>query len=49
MMGHILHDWNLEIKRMLVRKAYEALRTVAHTSSTKASSTTIALTTLLDC
>ncbi|HXN21401.1 MAG TPA: methyltransferase [Candidatus Dormibacteraeota bacterium] len=25
MMGHILHDWNLEIKRMLVRKAYEAL------------------------
>ena len=25
MMGHILHDWNLEIKRMLVRKAYEAV------------------------
>jgi hypothetical protein len=25
MMGHILHDWNLEQKRMLVRKAYEAL------------------------
>jgi hypothetical protein len=25
MMGHILHDWNLEIKRLLVRKAYEAL------------------------
>src|SRR5581483_5849649 len=25
MMGHILHDWNLDIKRMLVRKAYEAL------------------------
>ncbi len=25
MMGHILHDWNLEIKRMLIRKAYEAL------------------------
>ena len=25
MMGHILHDWNLEIKRTLVRKAYEAL------------------------
>ena len=25
MMGHILHDWDLEIKRMLVRKAYEAL------------------------
>ena len=25
MMGHILHDWNLEEKKMLVRKAYEAL------------------------
>jgi hypothetical protein len=25
MMGHILHDWNLEIKRMLVQKGYEAL------------------------
>jgi len=25
MMGHILHDWSLEIKRMLVHKAYEAL------------------------
>jgi hypothetical protein len=25
MMGHILHDWNLEDKRMLVRKAYAAL------------------------
>ena len=25
MMGHILHDWDLEMKRMLVRKAYEAL------------------------
>ena len=25
MMGHILHDWNLEEKRLLVRKAYEAL------------------------
>ncbi len=24
-MGHILHDWNLEQKRMLVKKAYEAL------------------------
>jgi hypothetical protein len=24
-MGHILHDWNLEEKRMLIRKAYEAL------------------------
>jgi hypothetical protein len=25
MMGHILHDWNLDAKRMLLRKAYEAL------------------------
>ncbi len=25
MMGHILHDWNLEQKRMLVAKAYDAL------------------------
>jgi hypothetical protein len=24
-MGHILHDWNLEIKRMLLAKAYQAL------------------------
>jgi precorrin-6B methylase 2 len=24
-MGHILHDWGLETKKMLVRKAYEAL------------------------
>ena len=25
MMGHILHDWNLDEKRILIRKAYEAL------------------------
>lgn len=25
LMGHILHDWNLEEKKMLTRKAYEAL------------------------
>ena len=24
-MGNILHDWNLENKKMLIRKAYEAL------------------------
>ena len=24
-MGHILHDWNLEQKKMLIRKAYNAL------------------------
>jgi hypothetical protein len=40
MMGHILHDWNLETKRMLVRKAYEAL--AERTSCTKALSMMIA-------
>ena len=25
MMGHILHDWDVETKRMLIRKAWEAL------------------------
>ena len=24
-MGHVLHDWDLDVKRMLIRKAYEAL------------------------
>jgi hypothetical protein len=24
-MGHILHDWNLEEKKLLLRKAYQAL------------------------
>jgi len=27
MMGHILHDWGLETKKMLIRKAYESLPT----------------------
>jgi hypothetical protein len=27
MMGHILHDWDLEEKKMLIPKAYEALPT----------------------
>ena len=27
MMGHILHDWDLDQKKMLIRKAYEALPT----------------------
>ena len=27
MMGHILHDRNLDEKKMLIRKAYEALPT----------------------
>lgn len=26
-MGHILHDWNLDIKKMLITKAYDALPT----------------------
>lgn len=26
-MGHILHDWNMEEKRMLLKKAFEALPT----------------------
>ena len=26
-MGHILHDWDLAEKRMLLKKAYEALPT----------------------
>ncbi|MGH9644289.1 MAG: methyltransferase [Terriglobales bacterium] len=25
LMGHILHDWDLETKKMLIRKAYEAI------------------------
>ena len=25
MMGHILHDWDLETKRMLIAKAFQAL------------------------
>jgi hypothetical protein len=24
-MGHILHDWSLDVKRMLIRKAYDAI------------------------
>jgi hypothetical protein len=27
MMGHILHDWDLEQKKLLIRKAHEALPT----------------------
>ena len=27
MMGHILHDWNLNQKKLLIRKAYDALPT----------------------
>jgi hypothetical protein len=25
LMGHILHDWNLELKKMLLEKAHDAL------------------------
>ncbi len=42
LMGHILHDWDLEQKMLLIRKAYEALPAGGTSSSTKASSTTIA-------
>jgi hypothetical protein len=34
-MGHILHDWDLEKKRLLLAKAYEALPPGARSSSTK--------------
>ena len=39
-MGHILHDWSLEEKLLLLRKAYEALPAEGRSSSTRASSTT---------
>lgn len=26
-MGHVLHDWDLDTKRMLISKAYDGLRT----------------------
>jgi hypothetical protein len=39
-MGHILHDWDLEKKRLLLAKAHEALPPGARSSSTRPSSTT---------
>jgi hypothetical protein len=48
-LGHVLHDWGLDEKRMLVRKAHEALATGGALSSTKRSSTTIARKTRSDC
>ena len=39
MMGHILHDWDLAVKKMLVRKAYEALPEGGALWRTRASST----------
>jgi len=41
LMGHILHDWDLSEKKMLIVKAYEALPKGARSSSTSRSSTTI--------
>jgi hypothetical protein len=49
MMGHVLHDWNLEIKRMLVGKASKHYHPAARTLCTKALSMMIARQTLLDC
>ena len=41
-MGHILHDWSLDEKRMLISKAYEALPEGRRARScTRRSSTTI--------
>ena len=48
MMGHILHDWDLETKRMLIRKAWEALPEGGAFIASTPSSTTIARRTLLD-
>ena len=42
LMGHILHGWDLDTKKALIRKAYEALPAAAPTSSMKQSSTTTA-------
>jgi len=39
-MGHILHDWNLEEKKLIVKRAFDALPRGAPTSSTRPSSTT---------
>ena len=36
-MGHILHDWDLEEKKMLLRKAFEAVPRAAPWSSTNLS------------
>jgi hypothetical protein len=42
MMGHILHDWNLEEKKMLVSKLMKLFQKVGPSSPTTPSSTTIA-------
>ena len=43
LMGHILHDWDLPTKQMLIKKAYDALPAGgAPWSSTRPSSTTTA-------
>ena len=43
MMGHILHDWDLATKRMLIGKAYDALpKGGAYSCTTRSSTTTAA-------
>ena len=49
LMGHILHDWDLPTKKMLIRKAFDALPPAARSSSTRRSSTTIVRRTPLGC
>jgi hypothetical protein len=38
-MGNVLHDWNLEQKLQLIRKAYDALPEGARSSRSRTSST----------
>jgi hypothetical protein len=45
-MGHILHDWDLVQKKLIIKKAWDALVTGAPSSSTSRSSTTTARRTL---
>ena len=48
LMGHILHDWDLPTKKMLIQKAFAAVPPAARSSSTKPSSTTTGRKTRLD-
>ena len=41
LMGHILHDWDLLTKKMLIRKAFDQSGRAVRSSSTRPSSTTI--------
>ena len=40
LMGHILHDWDLPTKKMLIKKAFDAVPSGGALSSTRPSSTT---------